>query len=468
MEVQTEKRDKCIGQYNIGKTIGKGTFGKVKVGKHLLTDEKVAVKILEKQRIKDAADIERVTREIHILKLIRHPNIIQLYEIIETKKRLYLIMEYASGGELFDYIVARSRLDEQEACRFFHQIISGVEYIHKLGIVHRDLKPENLLLDDEKNIKIVDFGLSNTYKDGETLSTACGSPCYAAPEMIAGKKYIGLHVDLWSCGVILFAMICGYLPFEDPNTSILYKKILNCEYEMPEWVSIEGREIIAKILDTQPETRYTILEIRKHSWFTMVKTKFSQGIQVGYNQMPINNEILSKLSDYNFDLEHSQKCIEANKHDTITTTYYLLMKKHRASIGVAQPPSDRSQFLKTLKIPSIPLLNLNNRTEIRSRRSCAMNLDRSSITALPLSELISKNYVKKTLSPKSSRNISHASPRNAKPRTKQFASVGRKNLLSKITPRTYRHGVKLSLDETYLTKRLKLGKKKHLLFGLKS
>ena len=180
---------------------------KFKQGMHILTGEKVAVKILEKDKIQDVADVERVAREIHILKIVRHPNVVQLYEIIETQKQLYLIMEFANGGELFDFIVEQQRVEEKEACMFFQQIIAGVEYISKLGIVHRDLKPENLLLDNNKSIKLVDFGLSNTYKPGETLKTACGSPCYAAPEMIAGKRYTGTNVDIWSCGVILFAMV---------------------------------------------------------------------------------------------------------------------------------------------------------------------------------------------------------------------------------------------------------------------
>lgn len=167
---------KSIGHYIIGKTIGEGTFGKVKLGTHILTGDKVAVKVLEKERITDVADVERVSREIYILKLIRHPNIIQLYEILETPKQLYLIMEYANGGELFDYIVAKSRIDETEARKFFQQIISGINYIHKLNIVHRDMKPENLLIDSNNNLKIVDFGLSNTFKDEELLKTACGSP----------------------------------------------------------------------------------------------------------------------------------------------------------------------------------------------------------------------------------------------------------------------------------------------------
>ena len=147
-------------------------------------------------------------------------NLIQ--KIIETPTTLYLILEYASGGELFDFIVKKGKIEESLAAKFLQQLISGVEYLHKLNIVHRDLKPENLLLDDDCNIKIVDFGLSNFYKQGTLLKTACGSPCYAAPEMIAGKSYNGLKVDIWSCGVILFALLAGYLPFEDQNTKKLY------------------------------------------------------------------------------------------------------------------------------------------------------------------------------------------------------------------------------------------------------
>lgn len=203
----------------LGRDLGKGTFGEVMVGSHSLTGEKVAIKVLEKEKIIDVHDVERVAREIHILKIVRHPAIVQLYEIIETSKELYLIMEYARGGELFEYIVSRKRVREKDACKFLHQILSGVDYLHKLGICHRDLKPENLLMDDHNNIKIVDFGLSNTYKPGETLQTACGSPCYAAPEMVAGKKYDGLAADMWSCGVIIYAMVCGFLPFEDPKTN---------------------------------------------------------------------------------------------------------------------------------------------------------------------------------------------------------------------------------------------------------
>jgi 5'-AMP-activated protein kinase catalytic alpha subunit len=163
-EIKLEPGERKIGKYILGKSIGEGTFGKVKLGRHITTNEKVAVKILEKSKITDVTDVERVSREIHILKIVQHPHVIQLYEIIETPKKLYLIMEYASRGELFDYIVRYQNVDEPTACKFFQQIISGVEYISKLRIVHRDLKPENMLLDYDNGIKLVDFGLSNTYK----------------------------------------------------------------------------------------------------------------------------------------------------------------------------------------------------------------------------------------------------------------------------------------------------------------
>ena len=322
-----------VGNYILGRTIGQGTFGKVKLGTHILTDEKVAIKILEKDRIADSADQERVAREIRILKQIRHPNIIQLYEvgvtqIIDTGRELYFIMEFASGGELFDYIVAHNRVKEKEACKFYHQLLSGVEYLHKLGIVHRDLKPENLLLDHNKNIKIVDFGLSNSYRPNETLKTACGSPCYAAPEMVAGRRYHGLRVDLWSSGVILFAMVCGYLPFEDPNTAQLYRKIRNGDYTVPQFVSIDARNLIQNILNTDPDRRYTVDEIKAHPWYSMSKEEPINGLMVGTSRIPVHATVLQALTEFGISAEHAKSSLEANKHNSTTAAYYLLLKKH--------------------------------------------------------------------------------------------------------------------------------------------
>jgi len=324
------------------KTIGEGTFGKVKLGTHILTGERVAVKVLEKERIVDIADVERVAREIHILKLIRQcRHIIQLYEIIETPRQLYLIMEYACGGELFDYIVDHGRAEEKDACRFLHQILAGVERVHSMNVVHRDLKPENLLLDDRQDIKIVDFGLSNTYQDDQLLQTACGSPCYAAPEMIAGHKYVPPMVDIWSCGVILFALVCGFLPFEDQNHAELYKKILNAEYEMPNFVSKEVASLISGMLTTDPNQRMTLEDIRKHVWYRQIP---EASLRDREDFATLDEDILDQLDSYGFPREYAMKCLQTNKHNHVTTTYYLIKDKQlraqptggsRASMAIA-------------------------------------------------------------------------------------------------------------------------------------
>eukprot|EP01043_Picozoa_sp_COSAG02_P063418 COSAG02_NODE_8986_length_2372_cov_1.330840_2_plen_307_part_00 len=222
-----------IGPYALAKTLGVGSFGKVKLGQHDLTGHKVAVKILNRKKIQSLEMDEKVRREIKILKLFMHPHIIRLYEVIDTPTDIFVIMEYVSEGELFDYIVEKGRLSEDDGRKFFQQIISGVDYCHRRMVVHRDLKPENLLLDSDFNVKIADFGLSNMMKDGNFLKTSCGSPNYAAPEVISGKLYAGPEVDVWSCGVILYALLCGSLPFDDEKIPNLFKKIKGGIYSLP-------------------------------------------------------------------------------------------------------------------------------------------------------------------------------------------------------------------------------------------
>ena len=210
---------------------------------------------------------EKVQREINILHLCTHPHIIRLYEVIDTPTDIFLVNEYVSGGELFDYIVSKGRLSADEARNFFHQIISGVEYCHFQKIVHRDLKPENLLLDSNLNIKIADFGLSNLMRDGDFLRTSCGSPNYAAPEVISGHLYAGPEVDVWSCGVILYALLCGSLPFDDESIPNLFKKIKSGMYSLPSHLSQLARNLIPRMLEVDPMKRITIPEIRLHPWF---------------------------------------------------------------------------------------------------------------------------------------------------------------------------------------------------------
>ena len=278
-EKETEYK---IGNYLIKKTLGQGTFGKVKLGIYLPTQEKVAIKILEKDRIIEKDDEIRVKREFDMLAKFNHPNVILVAEIFESSDSYYSVMEYCEGGELFNYIVKNRRLSEEEAAFFYYQLINGLEYIHSLGIVHRDLKPENLLLTSEHLLKIIDFGLSNYFKIGQKnlLSTPCGSPCYASPEMVGGKKYDGFKIDIWSSGIILYAMLCGYLPFEDKDNDILFEKILECKLIFPKYITNIAKDLMEKILVTDPDLRINISEIKKHPFYLKGKELFEQEFSV--------------------------------------------------------------------------------------------------------------------------------------------------------------------------------------------
>ena len=310
-----------IGNYLIQQTLGEGTFGKVKLGIYLPNDEKVAIKVLEKDRMTDKDDQIRVKREFDMLSKFNHPNVILVTEIFESTDSYYSVMEFCEGGELFNYIVKKRRLTEKETAFFYFQIINGLEYIHSLGIVHRDLKPENLLLTKDHLLKIIDFGLSNYFVENQTelLSTPCGSPCYASPEMVAGKKYNGIKIDIWSTGIILFAMLCGYLPFEDKNNDILFDKILECNLEFPEYLSEESKDLISKILVVDPEKRITIPQIKKHSFFIKGKQLFDDVFTIRPIDAPIennndNNEIEDKKEDINDENNKSNKNENENEN----------------------------------------------------------------------------------------------------------------------------------------------------------
>ncbi|SJX65895.1 related to SNF1-carbon catabolite derepressing ser/thr protein kinase [Sporisorium reilianum f. sp. reilianum] len=265
---ESTKQPVRIGQYILQQTLGAGSFGKVKLATHALTGHRVAMKIINRRKISSLDMGGRVKREIQYLKLLRHPHIIKLYEVITTPSDIIMVIEYA-GGELFQYIVDRGRMAEQEARRFFQQVICAMEYCHRHKIVHRDLKPENLLLDEYLNVKIGDFGLSNIMTDGDFLKTSCGSPNYAAPEVISGRLYAGPEIDIWSCGVILYVMLCGRLPFDDEYIPTLFKKINNGIYTLPSYLSQEARHLLSQMLVVDPVKRITIQEIRQHPWFNV-------------------------------------------------------------------------------------------------------------------------------------------------------------------------------------------------------
>ena len=346
-----------IGNYQIIKTMGEGTFGKVKLGIHIPTNEKVAIKILEKSKIEDNDDLKCINREISFLKTLNHINIISLYEIIENSEYYYLIMEYAEN-DLFSYIVENNYLSEEISSLFYYQLINAIEYIHKKKIVHRDLKPENILLTRNNLIlKIIDFGLANSYKKNNTsnkninninndnndilLKTACGSPCYAAPEMVLGKKYYGLNVDIWSSGIILYAMVCGFLPFEDEDNESIYRKIILGKFDIPDKLSNSCKDLICKILEGNPKKRIKIDEIKKHPFLKNCEERFNRiispyEIYYFYNidsnkNVEVFNFIIDKIMNMNIkNCDNRNDIIENIKNNNfnyITSLYKILLKQ---------------------------------------------------------------------------------------------------------------------------------------------
>ena len=295
-----------INNYIFEKEIGEGNFGKVKLAKFKPTGEEFAIKVLNKKKIK--IQMKNVMlRENDIVTKLHHVNVVSVYKIIETEEDYFMVMEYCKLGELFDYIVKKKRLDEEEASVFFYQLINGVEYIHSQGYAHRDLKPENLLLTEDKVLKIIDFGLSHEFSEDQFLKTKCGSPSYAAPEIISMPNYNGFKIDIWCCGIILYAMLCGYLPFDedsddDENNFKLFKNILECEPELPNFLSNISKDLIYRILNPYPEDRISIKKIKKHPFY--LKGKKLCKIDYSAYEKEINK---TRKSFYNITIPNDNK-----------------------------------------------------------------------------------------------------------------------------------------------------------------
>ncbi|XP_042488890.1 CBL-interacting protein kinase 18-like [Macadamia integrifolia] len=256
-------------RYELGRLLGQGTFAKVYHARSLKTGQSVAIKVIDKERVLKVGLDEQIKREISVMRLVRHPYIVQLYEVMASKTKIYFVMECVKGGELFNK-VAKGKLKEDVARKYFQQLISAVDFCHSRGVYHRDLKPENLLLDENGNLKVSDFGLSalaeSKHQDG-LLHTTCGTPAYVAPEVINRKGYDGAKADIWSCGVILYVLLAGFLPFHDSNLMEMYRKIGKAEFKCPSWFPTEVRRLLSKILDPNPNTRISITKIKDNSWF---------------------------------------------------------------------------------------------------------------------------------------------------------------------------------------------------------
>ncbi|CAK9820806.1 Maternal embryonic leucine zipper kinase [Anthophora plagiata] len=332
------------GLYDLEKTIGSGGFAKVKLATHVATGEKVAIKIMDKTALGD--DLPRVKLEVEALKTLLHQHICRLYQVIETESHYFMVIEYCSGGELFDHIVEKNRLSERESRKFFRQIVSAVAYLHSLGYAHRDLKPENVLLDKEENLKLIDFGLCAKPKNGieSHLQTSCGSPTYAAPELILGRKYLGSEVDIWSMGVLLYALLCGFLPFDDNSIESLYRKILGGKYDEPSWLSSSSRRLIRAMLQIDPKKRITIQELCNHPWITagflnpvsfVHKTNFEKDDDVLSTMSAICGEHASDIW---------KKLLKSDRTDYKTATYLLLLDRKLRGLSLRISSSAKSHF----------------------------------------------------------------------------------------------------------------------------
>lgn len=257
-----------LGKYEVGRTIGEGTFAKVKFARNTETGENVAIKVLAKSTILKHRMVEQIKREISIMKIVRHPCIVRLHEVLASQTKIYIIQEFVTGGELFDKIVHLGRLSEDESRRYFQQLIDAISHCHSKGVYHRDLKPENLLLDFHGNLKVSDFGLSALPQQGvELLYTTCGTPNYVAPEVLSNQGYDGAAADVWSCGIILYVLMAGYLPFDETDLPTLYTKIKAAEFSCPFWFSPGATSLIRKIIDPNPQTRIKIEGIKRDPWF---------------------------------------------------------------------------------------------------------------------------------------------------------------------------------------------------------
>lgn len=316
-----------IGKYRLLKTIGKGNFAKVKLAKHIPTGKEVAIKIIDKTQL-NPGSLQKLFREVRIMKTLDHPNIVKLYQVIETEKTLYLVMEYASGGEVFDYLVLHGRMKEKEARAKFRQIVSAVQYCHQKKIIHRDLKAENLLLDSEMNIKIADFGFSNEFVPGNKLDTFCGSPPYAAPELFQGKKYDGPEVDVWSLGVILYTLVSGSLPFDGSTLRELRERVLRGKYRIPFYMSTDCENLLKKFLVLNPSRRASLEVIMKDKWMNMgyEEDELKPYIEPVQDWADIKRiEILTTMGYANSVVEESLK---QQKFDDCYASYLLLGKRN--------------------------------------------------------------------------------------------------------------------------------------------
>ncbi|XP_059812789.1 serine/threonine-protein kinase SIK3 homolog [Hypanus sabinus] len=373
-----------INCYEIERTIGKGNFAVVKLATHIVTKAKVAIKIVDKTQLEEE-NLKKIFREVQIMKMLRHPHIIRLYQVMETERMIYLVTEYASGGEIFDHLVAHGRMAEKEARKKFKQIVAAVHFCHCRNIVHRDLKAENLLLDANLNIKIADFGFSNIFTPGQLLKTWCGSPPYAAPELFEGKEYDGPKVDIWSLGVVLYVLVCGALPFDGNTLQNLRARVLSGKFRIPFFMSTECEHLIRHMLVLDPSKRLSVEQICKHKWmkigepdpeFDRLITESKQ-VKVEIKTEPLNEQVLMYMAELGLERERTLQSLKTDAYDQFNAIYSLLcdkLKRHK-TLRISAPPSvprsmpfqspanvqtEQTGNALSLNVPQVQLINPEN------------------------------------------------------------------------------------------------------------
>ncbi|KAM4628060.1 serine/threonine-protein kinase SIK3 homolog isoform 2-T2 [Polymixia lowei] len=370
-----------VGYYEIERTIGKGNFAVVKLATHIITKAKVAIKIVDKTQLDDE-NLKKIFREVQIMKMLRHPHIIRLYQVMETERMIYLVTEYASGGEIFDHLVAHGRMAEKDARKKFKQIVAAVHFCHCRNIVHRDLKAENLLLDHNLNIKIADFGFSNLFSRGQLLKTWCGSPPYAAPELFEGKEYDGPKVDIWSLGVVLYVLVCGALPFDGSTLQNLRARVLSGKFRIPFFMSTDCEYLIRHMLVLEPSRRLSMEQICKNKWmrqgdpdpeFDRLIAECEQ-VKTERETELINEQVLMAMSEMGLDRERTLQSLHADAYDHYSAIYSLLadrLKKHK-TLRVAPPTprpigyplnavqTDQQGNPVSMTVPHVQLINPEN------------------------------------------------------------------------------------------------------------
>ncbi|XP_050410961.1 serine/threonine-protein kinase BRSK2 isoform X1 [Patella vulgata] len=401
-----------VGPYRLEKTLGKGQTGLVKLGVHCVTGRRVAIKIVNREKLSESV-LMKVEREIAIMKLIEHPHVLGLYDVYENKKYLYLVLEHVSGGELFDYLVKKGRLTPKEARRFFRQIISALDFCHSHNICHRDLKPENLLLDEKNNIRVADFGMASLQVEGSMLETSCGSPHYACPEVIRGEKYDGRKADVWSCGVILYALLVGALPFDDDNLRQLLEKVKKGVFHIPHFVPPDCQNLLRGMVEVDPDKRLTLEEVMKHAW-VVAGAKHEIETELPMTQV-VQTSIVPTVEDLDADVlstMNSLQCFKdkdklvaellGRKHNTEKVVYFLLLDRKLRNPSVeddleirsrsesADPPRKRIDAVQLNGQARLSLGNISEGSPVASRRALAVQqVRKASLSSSPGSSPLS-------------------------------------------------------------------------------